>query len=95
MDSGVESAIQLLNETMCIAKSGVTEWAVDVCRNGGGTAYTEIDAESVYYKANLCAKERALGCVISLPWSEGIRRQDSRNLGPTLLPAPVQNQNCS
>ena len=48
MDSGVESALQLLNETMCVAKSGVTEWAVEVCRNGGGTAYTEIDAESVH-----------------------------------------------
>ena len=56
MDSGVESALQLLNETMCVAKSGVTEWAVEVCRNGGGTAYTEIDAESVHYKANLCTE---------------------------------------
>ena len=44
VDSGVESAIQLLNETMCIAKSGETEWAVEVCRNGGGTLYTETDS---------------------------------------------------
>ena len=33
--------------------------------------------------------EWALGCVNSPPRPEGGRRRDSRNLGPTLLPSPI------
>ena len=58
----MKSALQLVNETMCIAaKSGEREWAVEVCRNGGGTAYTEIDAVgtlSMVYKRHLITRDR-------------------------------------
>ena len=37
------------------------------------------------------AKEWALGCVNSPHAARGARRRDSRNLGPTILPSPVEH----
>ena len=49
VDSGVKSALQLINETMCFDKSGVEAWAAEVCHNGGGSPFTETDAVQILF----------------------------------------------
>ena len=43
----------------------------------------------MYVPCTGSAKKRVLGCVNSPPQPEEARRQDSRNLGPTLSPSPI------